>query len=153
MKFILDDMLGKLARWLRIMGYDAKYCTRISDDELINEAKKEGRILLTRDRLLVKRFAVSSLLIKSEDIKEQIKQVIERFNLDTKNIFTRCPSCNGLLEKIKKEKAYNNVPNIVFSRYDNFSLCTLCGKYYWKGNHWEKIKEGLTELTQLPIFR
>ncbi|MEW6679564.1 MAG: Mut7-C RNAse domain-containing protein [bacterium] len=148
MKFILDDMLGKLARWLRIMGYDAKYCRKISDDEVIKQAKEERRILLTRDRLLVKRFAVTSLLIKSENIENQLKQVIKRFNLDIKDIFTRCPSCNGILEGIEKEKAYHNVPDIVFSCYDNFSLCTLCGKYYWRGNHWEKIKESLNNLTE-----
>lgn len=148
MKFILDDMLGRLARWIRIMGYDAKYANRISDDEIIEQAKDEGRILLTRDKLLVKRFAVPSLLIKSEDIESQLNYVIKRFNLDIKNIFTRCPSCNGELKEIEKEKVYNNVPPIVFSRYDNFSICKACSKYYWKGHHWEKIKETLSKLTE-----
>jgi len=148
MKFIADDMLGRLARWLRIMGYDTKYCNRISDNELIKKARDEERILLTRDRLLSKRFVVPCLLIKSEDIENQLKQVIKRFNLDTKNLFTRCPSCNCELEEIEKERAYNNVPDFIFSKYDNFSVCKGCGKYYWKGIHWEKIKEGLNNLTQ-----
>ncbi|MEW6681245.1 MAG: Mut7-C RNAse domain-containing protein [bacterium] len=143
MKFILDDMLGKLARWLRIMGYDTKYCNRILDEELIKQAKEEERILLTRDRVLAERMVVPCLLIKSGDIEDQLKQVIKRFSLDTENIFTRCPSCNGELEEIEKERAYHNVPEIVFSRYADFSICKGCGKYYWKGNHWEKIKESL----------
>lgn len=147
MKFILDDMLGKLARWIRIMGYDAKYFHKISDDELIKQAKDEGRILLTRDRSLAKRFAVSCLLIKTQDIESQLNYVIKRFGLDINNIFTRCPSCNGKLEEIEKEKVYNNVPDFVFSSYDNFSICKACLKYYWKGPHWEKIKESLNKLT------
>lgn len=152
MKFILDDMLGKLARWIRIMGYDAKYSNKTSDGELIKQARDEERILLTRDRLLAKKYIVPSLLIKEQDIQSQIKQVIKRFSLNTKNIFTRCPACNGALEEIEKQRAYNNVPNIVFCRYDNFSICKSCGKYYWKGNHWEKIKESLNNLTETYVI-
>lgn len=130
------------------MGYDAKYCNKIKDDELIKQAKDENRILLTRDRLLAKRFAVPCVLIKLEDIESQLSYVIKRFGLNTKNIFTRCPACNGELEEIEKEKAYNNVSPFVFLKYNNFSICKSCGKYYWKGNHWEKIKESLNNLTE-----
>ncbi|HAW49659.1 TPA: hypothetical protein DCX16_01720 [bacterium] len=148
MKFILDDMLGKLARWLRIMGYDAKYPTRVSDEKIIEIAKDEGRILLTRDRALAKRFIVPSLFILSTDIDEQLVQVIKRFSLDIKDIWKRCPVCNGILNSIEKEEVKGNVPQIVFLRYDEFFLCSSCKKYYWKGYHWDGITQRLKKQTE-----
>ncbi len=146
--FITDAMLGKLARWLRILGYDVLYEPAISDDDLIAKALHEHRIILTMDRLLTERkSAKNSLLIRSPDYKEQLRQVITHFNIDYKSgIFTRCLVCNKLLDPIKKEKIKDRVPPYVYSTQDEFDICRQCSRVYWSGTHRIKMLEMLDEL-------
>ncbi|MEW6095615.1 MAG: Mut7-C RNAse domain-containing protein [bacterium] len=147
MKFIADDMLGKLAKWLRILGYDTVYYRTQNDYDLIERAQKENRILLTRDTQLSKNWLVPTLLIKDEIIDAQLKQVIQRFNLEIdEHLFSRCPVCNTLLIEIDKEKIKEKIPKFVYQTYDEFWTCTTCNRYYWAGTHWMNIKEKVKSL-------
>ena len=141
LKFIADAMLGRLARWLRILGHDVVYDSSISDNDLIARAIREHRIILTMDRKLTEReSAKNSLLIKSPSYKEQLKQVITHYNIDYKSgIFTRCLVCNSLLASIEKEKIKDKVPPYVYSTQDEFDICQQCGRIYWSGTHRIKI--------------
>jgi len=148
LKFIADAMLGRLARWLRILGYDVVYESSISDDDLIARAIHERRIILTMDRKLTEReSAKNSLLIKSPSYKEQLKQVITHYNIDYKSgIFTRCLVCNSLLVSIEKEKIKDRVPPYVYSTQDEFDICSQCGRIYWSGTHRTKMLKMLDEI-------
>lgn len=143
MKFISDSMLGKLARWLRLMGHDVVYKRDFDDDEVISSA--EGRVILTRDRELferAKKEGRSALLLRSTDVKGQLMQLKEEVNLrlqDTPRL-SRCPLCNKELEKIEKEKVRGKVPPKVFQNSE-FWFCSDCQKIYWEGGHWKDIRE------------
>jgi len=148
LKFIADAMLGRLARWLRILGHDVVYESSISDNDLIARAIHERRIILTMDRKLAEReSAKNSLLINSPSYKEQLKQVITHYNIDYKSgIFTRCLVCNNLLEPIEKEKIKDRIPPYVYSTQDEFDICQQCGRIYWSGTHRVKMLKMLDEI-------
>ncbi|HDN80063.1 MAG TPA: hypothetical protein ENG33_06340, partial [Chloroflexi bacterium] len=114
MKFLADSMLGSLAKWLRILGYDTLYFPNMEDSELARLAMKEGRVLLTRDQELARRKGLKALLIKSEKLQEQITQVFRELNLEKKNPFSRCPVCNTPLQPVDKEAVRGRVPAYVF---------------------------------------
>ncbi len=143
LKFAVDCMLGKLAKALRIMGYDTFYKSYIDDAKLVNIAYKEDRIILTRDRELTKRKkAKKYLYIYETNPKEQIEQVIEKFNLDKyKKPLTRCLICNSKLIPINKESVKNKVPEYTYKNIEKFYQCSGCGKIYWPATHIESIKK------------
>jgi len=151
-RFIADVMLGKLARWLRILGYDVLYDPNAEDEILVARAVTEGRILLTKDRYLIERWRKKLrqngyLLLKSDDWREQLKETISHFGLDVQNHrMTRCPDCNGLLEEVPKESVRYKVPFFVFTVHERFARCTQCGKVYWAGSHYERMNATLDEL-------
>jgi hypothetical protein len=148
MKFLVDAMLGKLAKWLRILGYDTIYVKSADDTELIRRARLENRILLTRDKLLAKNWIVQTLFIKSEVVDEQLLQVIKRFRLKWDNsIFSRCPLCNTqLIEIDTPHEIKDKVPEFVFNTYSEFWKCVTCNKIYWSGTHWNNIKTKVAKL-------
>ena len=146
LSFLLDGMLGKLARWLRIAGFDTLFYRDKGDDELIQEVLESNRVLLTRDRELVQRATkrgVHVLLIEPEDAKSQLSQVKDVFNLTLEPSLSRCPVCNGILVEESKENVSDRVPETSLNAFDEFWACNECQKVYWKGSHWKKIKETL----------
>jgi hypothetical protein len=147
MKFIADNMLGKLAKWLRFMGYDTLYPKTLNDNELAQLSKQQIRILLTRDKELAKKKGVQIIYIKSENLDDQLRQIIIELNLKLdSNTFCRCPECNSLLNKIDKAQLNGNVPDGVLQRHKLFWVCKNCTRYYWQGTHYKKIKSKLEEM-------
>ena len=141
MSFIADCMLGKLARWLRALGFDVLYSSKTGDDELLNIARREGRNLLTRDtRLLERAKAVPSLLITSEKWDEQVIQVLTEFDLKNEvRPFSRCLDCNRRLKPLTKDEARNLVAPFVLEHALAFALCPDCGRVFWKGTHFDDM--------------
>jgi len=139
-KFIADVMVGKLARWLRILGYDVLYSNTFDDDEIVIEAESTGRIILTRDTgLYRRRTRAQCVLIESDDYKKQVRQVTLRFDLKDFNFLSRCLECNVLLEPIDKEGAFEKVPPFVYLTHDRFASCPSCNRVYWHGSHAEEM--------------
>ncbi len=152
MRFIADVMLGKLARWLRILGYDVVYDPTVDDETLVARAISEQRVLLTKDRPLIERWrkklrSCGYLLLSSDDWREQLRQTVEHFGLDLHNRrLTRCPECNGVLEAVPKEAVRYKVPFYVFTHHEHFARCPQCGKVYWAGSHYERMNAALEEI-------
>jgi len=144
--FIVDGMLGSLARWLRIAGYDSTYFRGMDDALLLDEARGSSRILLTRDRELYQRSrkqGLRSVFLESEAVKGQLTQLKREFGLEMSATNSRCPRCNGLLKETPKADVRDLVPSESFSAFDEFWVCWDCSRAYWKGSHWEKIRETL----------
>lgn len=143
MRFIADAMLGRLAKWLRFLGYDTLYF-RGDDSRLLELAEAEGRVLLTRDtRISRHRPAVRCLFIRSDRVWEQLRQVIEELQLKTEEVGSRCMRCNVLLASIEKAEAKGLVPDFVFKTQDAFSRCPACRRIYWAGSHFQRMEEAL----------
>ncbi|MBI3756239.1 MAG: Mut7-C RNAse domain-containing protein [Deltaproteobacteria bacterium] len=137
-RFIADDMLGKLAKWLRIMGCDVEYFSSISDKELVERAHSSGRIILTRDTLLIRRKKVKNnhFFVQGDSYKDQIRQVVNQFSIDPyAMLLTRCLLCNRVLENIDKEIAKDRVPRYVYETQDLFKICPACNKIFWHATH------------------
>ena len=143
-RFVLDGHLGKLARRLRLLGFDCVYANDPTDAELVQIAVAERRILLTRDRFLLRRRAVThGYLLRSDRADEQVREVVRRFQL-TRSIapYTRCPACNGLLRPVKKSAIEHRLPPKTRRYYDDFRTCPACARVYWRGAHHARL-EGL----------
>ena len=136
-RFALDGHLGKLARALRLLGFDASYQRDVRDPDLIAQARSEGRIILTRDRELLKaRVVTHGIWIRSTNPREQVLQVLDRFDLRARaRPFTRCTVCNGELAPVYEETVRDEVPPRVQEQSHEYSRCVRCRKVYWKGTH------------------
>lgn len=144
MKFAADKMLGRLVRWLRIIGQDATYGSHLSGYGLIRAARREGRLILTRDRSIARKNPPDYLLIESDQFREQLKQVIGLYGLDPlKDAFTRCVECNTVLQPISKRSVEEKVPPYVFATQERFSFCQKCRRVYWPATHQKKMLEEL----------
>ncbi len=148
MKFLVDSMLGRLAKWLRILGYDALYFSSLDDNDLVRIARAQGRMVLTRDREMLRRRGVDCLFIESDDFREQIRQLLHDLNLNLDRSFSRCSVCNSPLQGVAKEAVWGRVPPYVFRTQERFSLCPQCGKIYWRGTHWQRMRERLKRLEE-----
>jgi uncharacterized protein with PIN domain len=149
MKFICDDNLGKLAKWLRTLGYDTLFSLDIEDTELVSKALKENRIILSRDTEL-RRFRSAEkilLLLSNNKPLEQLKEVLKKYHLkpDEKSLFTRCIVCNEILVSVPKKDAENKVPPFVFKTQESFVYCSGCDKLYWGGTHVKNLKKKIVE--------
>ncbi len=151
-RFIADDNVGKLARWLRMLGYDTLFINGLDDNRLIRLALKEDRVLLTRDTQIMKRRVVSigclkALFIEGDNPREQLCQVVRVMGLDCRDKqFTRCLECNGVLLPRSKEDVREVVPPYVFKTQDQFMQCPGCQRIYWRGTHWHRMKEEIEKL-------
>lgn len=141
-------MLGKLAKWLRILGFDAVFFSKIDDDDLLSLAKAEGRILLTRDSGLVERAVeIRTLLVHSEFWREQVNQVLDDMEArDKARPHSRCIECNSLLKSLTKERAKNLVTPFIYERSEEFALCPGCGRVFWRGTHLEDMENKIDEI-------
>jgi uncharacterized protein len=149
-RFVLDGRLGKLARRLRLLGFDCQYASDPSDDELVEISTAERRTLLTRDLALLKRSAIShGYFVRSTDPREQVAEVVRRFQLvDHIDPFTRCPSCNGRLEPVDKEVVADRLPTKTRELYEHLQECTSCQKVYWRGAHHAQLERVVNEARQ-----
>ena len=148
--FACDSMVGRLARWLRILGYDATYARDAVDARLVAQARAEGRVLLTRDRRLVERSGIGRfVLVRSDDPPTQLREVVAALGLtvDPARWFRRCPACNGAVEAVARESVRGLVPPYVYGTQRSFSRCANCGRVYWPATHRDHM---LRELEALP---
>ena len=142
LKFIVDYNVGRLARWLRMMGYDTVLFTGDDDSHMIIIALRQERVILTRDTQIMKRRVVTSgrikaILIESYEPEQQMRQVIESLNLDCQfRPFTICLECNQPLLETSKEQVKDRVPPYVFQTQSQYMECPACHRIYWKGTHW-----------------
>ena len=151
MKFIVDHNVGKLVKWLRMLGYDTEFFTGEDDWQMVINAHRESRIILTRDTGIMKLGIVDSgkvqaILVDSDEPAEQVQQVNESLDLDFRNgLFTRCMECNTLLEKRTLDEVKDRVPPYVFKTQDEYTECPACNRIYWKGTHWQAMIKRLQE--------
>jgi uncharacterized protein len=146
-RFVLDGHLGKLARRLRLLGFDCRYANDPPDDELVAISTGERRILLTRDLALLKRKAIThGYYVRSTDPDEQVGEIMRRFQLSSRiDPFTRCPACNGLLEPVAKADVAARLPVKTRELYHRFQRCTACQKLYWRGAHHRRLDRVVSE--------
>lgn len=142
-------MLGTLARWLRILGYDTEYERDVDDDLLVGRCVAEGRIALTKDRRLAERRALRNvLLIRSKRLGGQVREVLAVTGDDPSDrpFLSRCVECNSLLEDVAREAVRDRVPPYVFRTQQEFRSCPSCGRIYWAGTHRDRMLERLARL-------
>jgi uncharacterized protein len=147
-RFVVDGMLGSLARWLRMMGHDVEFPAILDDDKLMILAKNEKRVLLTRDLELYKRSTsrgIDVFYVEGRSEAERLAALAKRFGMpmEIDLRFSRCPRCNAAILRVPKEKIEDKVKKNTFSHYSEFWECPKCGKIYWQGAHWPKIRETL----------
>ncbi len=153
MKFIVDNNVGRLAGWLRALGYDTLFINPIEDRDLVQIAQREGRTILTRDRGIFRRRVICSgevpaLAVESDDWRHQLAQVVHELALNATPRLTRCMSCNGLLRACSRDDARPHVPPYVYQTQEEFLVCDTCTRHYWRGTHWQRIHDELSALSQ-----
>lgn len=145
-RFVVDAMLGDVARWLRILGYDTLYSRRFQDWQLLTIAEREGRVLVTRDRGLywrARRRGLRAVLVESDRTPERLAELAVKagVRLEPDPSRSRCPECNGPLRVVTdKEALRGRVPPRALEAYDRFYVCEVCGRVYWEGSHWRNIR-------------
>jgi uncharacterized protein with PIN domain len=148
-RFVLDVHLGKLAGLLRLLGFDSRYRNDYDDPQIITVAHAEGRIILTRDRGILKNRAVThGYWVRSLRGEAQAREVLERFDLFSQvRPFRRCMACNGVLEAVEKEAVAGRLETLTRRHYHEFQACTDCGRVYWRGSHYQRLVEVVRRLT------
>lgn len=148
LRFVADVMLGRLAKWLRIAGFDVLYSNRYTDDELVQISREQERILLSRDtRLLVQRSVERFIYLESDRIREQIRQVFDVTRTNgLPGLLTRCLGCNRTLQPVGREQVKENVPPFVYRTQSQFKSCPACRKIYWAGTHRQAVLRTLESL-------
>lgn len=145
MDFLADPPLGKLAKWLRVMGYNTLYFRRADPNLLMEKAQGEGRVVLTRSIDLRNRLVdarLSHLFIQSDHLPDQLRQVDAAFPLlAAARPFTRCLACNEKLQAVSKEATEGRVPDFVYQTHEAFVECPCCQKIYWPGTHHRRMEE------------
>lgn len=142
-RFLLDNHLGRLAAYLRILGFDCLYQTDYDDAEMARILERDERILLSRDRrLLMRKVVAHGYCLRSLDSLEQLREVVQRFDLAKSLIpFHRCVRCNHPLEPVHKEAVLDRLEPLTKQYFDEFHICPACRQIYWKGSHYERMTE------------
>ncbi len=144
-RFIADVNVGKLAKWLRILGYDTLFINPIDDDQLVEIGRQEGRVVLTKDTHISERRVVTSgqvrvVIVQGDHVAEQIRFLADHLGLrDSVDMLTRCIECNAPLEPIERSRVEGAVPPYVWKTQDRYVTCPRCGKIYWAGTHWDRM--------------
>lgn len=151
-RFILDVHLGRLASYLRMLGFDVLYTNQCDDEELAETSAKEARLLLTCDRLLLMRKIVEyGYFVRSRKIDEQLLEVVKHYRLQQQlRPFTRCMSCNGITHPVDKNAIEHLLEPGTGKYYDEFYQCEKCQKVYWRGNHFDRMQSIIDEMRSLP---
>ncbi len=154
-RFVLDVHLGTLARYLRMLGFDALYSAHADDDELARISHEQHRILLTRDRgLLMRGIVTHGHYVRNTSARRQLAEVVQHFHLvRLAKPFSRCMKCNGLLREVAKEEVVDRLPPRVRREHQQFQICGDCGQVYWKGSHHERMRrliDAVLESVELP---
>jgi uncharacterized protein with PIN domain len=154
-KYILDVHLGKLAKYLRMFGFDTLYRNNYHDSQIVSIAGTEKRIILTRDIGILKIKEVThGYWIRSQNLNKQLKEVIDHFDLYSSiKPFHRCMTCNGIIRKVKKETIHDNLDEKTKKYYDEFYRCESCGTIYWKGSHYNRMKRFIEDFKTSPKYR
>jgi uncharacterized protein with PIN domain len=149
-RFVIDNHLGKLAKSLRMLGFDCLYRNDYQDEELARLAAQEGRTLLTRDRrLLMRKMITSGYCVRDLDPQRQVQEVMRRFNLYAAiQPFQRCINCNGLLQPVSKEAVLNRLEPLTKLYFDEFRICPECSQVYWKGSHFERMQQLIRQVLE-----
>ena len=143
-RFIADVMVGRLARWLRILGFDVLYSNRFEDDEIVRRSAAENRTVLTRDRGIRMRVPADSLIfIEHNDLDSQIRQVLQKIRPTALSPYSRCVECNVALVAVDKEEVFDRIPPYVYFTQSQFAECPSCRRIYWRGTHVDKISKRL----------
>ena len=141
LRLLADSMLGRLAKWLRLLGYDAAYDHAATDPQLARRARAEARILLTRDRELSGRRGLRILLVESQVLEEQVRQVREALGPPPFPALSRCAVCNAALEPVSHAEIAGRVPQYVLRTHSAFRYCAGCKRIYWPGSHVSAIRD------------
>lgn len=149
-RFVLDVHLGKLAAYLRMLGFDTLYRNDYTDEDLVSTSNSEGRILLSKDRKLLQRSTLTRLYcVNANDPKGQLVEVLRRFDLFKSTVpFQRCLRCNSVLQPVRKEIIVSRVPPKVSQFYDEFQVCRACDRIYWKGGHYDRMQSFIDSVLQ-----
>ena len=141
MKFIVTKELGKLTRWLRIVGFDAIYYDKENKGSLIIQALRDDRMIVTRTKEKIDDLQKKTIIVTCDNVKEQLQEVIGKLKLkiEEEKMFSRCTLCNELLVEAKKEEVKELIPERVYNQQTTFKKCSACGKVYWQGSHLDKV--------------
>lgn len=147
-RFFADAMLGRLARWLRLLGFDCAWEADIADEALVRRALIEGRTVLTRDRALADEWRVSDLYrVDAETTRDQLAEVLRRFDLAAEiRLLSRCSRCNEPLVTATPDQVALRVPPRVLDRHADYSICPACERIYWHGTHADRIRRVVDEV-------
>ena len=147
-RFINDAHLGKLTDYLRLLGFDTLYRNDIRDDELAEISAAEDRIILTRDRGVLKRKVVTrGYLVRADLPQDQVVEVLRRFDLSAQaQPYSRCSLCNGILEEVKKEDVLEKLEPLTMKYFHQFRRCPECGQVYWKGSHFDRMDDFISDV-------
>jgi len=152
-RFVVDVNVGRLAKWLRVMGYDTVFPREGDDNDLVRIALREGRVLVTRDAGLAKRRSVKQgqlqvVKIDGDDLRSQLRQLVRDLGLNLGGRFSRCVRCNEALRPADKQQVGERVPPYVFQHHCQFMECPRCHRIYWRGTHWSNMASELERVYQ-----
>lgn len=154
-RFILDNNLGKLTDYLRLLGFDTLYNPAWDDKLIAEQAAEQNRILLSRDRGLLKRKIVNlGYCVRADLPRDQVDEVIQHYGIEESvRPFKRCPRCNGMLEKVEKQEITDQLQPLTRIYYDEFMRCSDCGQIYWKGSHYEHMQEFIAKFENKKFLK